>query len=260
MSWYEHVTAFSAGLVSFFSPCILPLAPPYLAFLAGVQLGATEDEKNLQVVPNTHKQGPAGDAAVSSQKLQSLVMYTAVFFLLGLATVLVLLGMSASIVGKILVQYRDVMILISGIVLCIFGIHFLGFVFKPLQKQFRIRLDTFARSHKGSYIAGMAFAFGWTPCVGPILGSILLLAANKDSTFYGAWLLFLYSMGMGVPFLITAYFLEELLEKVGAMGRHAHTIQKFMGVVLIVVGVFFITGYSRQLFVWLYRIIPNSSF
>ena len=229
--------AFIAGLLSFLSPCVLPLVPPYLCFLAGVSFEEYASEE--------------------SSVTQS-VFLTAVAFVLGFTTVFVLLGATASVVGQVLTRYLDVLSIIAGAVILIAGLHFLGvFRISWLYASKKVDVKRKPPGMIGGYVIGLAFAFGWTPCVGPVLAAILFLAGSKDSVLQGAFLLFAYSLGIGLPFLAAALFARPFLNLMSNARRHMQSIERVMGGLLVVTGVLFMTGQMSTIAYWLLELFPS---
>lgn len=183
------VIAAVAGLLSFLSPCVLPIVPPYLAYMGGVSVTDMEDE-------------------ASSRKR---VLLAAAFFVLGLSTVFLLLGFAFSALGRMFLQVQDWFTIVAGIVVMIFGAHFIGiYRIGFLDREARMETGDRGGSTFGAYVLGLAFAFGWTPCLGPILGTILGLAASEASVTRGTVLLAAYAVGLGLPFLLVAAFFPRL--------------------------------------------------
>jgi len=209
------VIAFVAGLVSFVSPCVLPLVPGYLSFLTGVA---------------AHGEGDT----VS----RGSTVTVAALFVLGFTVVFVALGSSASLAGALLAPYRDILGRVAGVVIAALGLLMLGVVRVPWLYG-EARFDPARTRRMGRWAApvvGAAFAFGWTPCVGPVLGSILGLAGSSADVSYGAALLLTYSLGLGVPFLVVAAFLESAGPVLRRLQRHSMTVQRVAGALLLVFG------------------------
>ncbi len=227
--------AMFAGLLSFLSPCVLPIVPPYLAYMGGVSVGDMEEE----------------------QAARRRVLTTAFFFVMGLSTVFIFLGMAFSVLGRAFLQYQDYFIYGAGIVVVVFGLHFLG-VFRIGFLQQEARLDAGDRggSSFGAYILGLAFAFGWTPCIGPILGAILSLAASEADVLRGSTLLAFYALGLGIPFLLVAAFFPRLKGTMNWMKRHMNVIEKVSGALLVTVGVLMLTGQFTAFSYWLLEQFP----
>lgn len=240
ISFLTVAMAFAGGLISFVSPCVLPLAPPYIAYLGGTTLDQISGEDK-----------PV-DPAIARR-----VFISACFFVAGLATVFVGLGMGASVIGQTLVRYKYEMAQVSGVVITILGIHFLHIIRIPfLDREARFDGPARAGSHGTSYVIGMAFAFGWTPCIGPILATILTLAAQEDTIAAGTALLAVYALGLGAPFLAAAAFVGPFLNWAKGFRRHLGTVERVMGVMLIVVGVMMITGTFERLAWFLIETFP----
>lgn len=226
--------ALLAGLVSFLSPCVLPVVPPYLAYMSGISL------------TDLSKEG-AGRSAV----------LPAFFFVLGLSTVFLLLGFAASAVGTLLLQYQGWFNTIAGIVVMVFGAHFVGvYRIGILDREARIDTGDHSGTALGAYVLGLAFAFGWTPCIGPQLGAILSLAASEASVARGTLLLAVYAAGLGIPFLLVAAFLPRLTGLMGWMKRHMEQIEKVMGLLLWTIGLLMLTGGFSAFSYWLLETFP----
>jgi cytochrome c-type biogenesis protein len=225
----EFVTAFAGGLLSFLSPCVLPLVPPYLAYMAGTTLDQISDDENV-------------DDALARR-----VLISSVFFVLGLATVFVTLGATASVLGQVLLQNKMLFGQIAGGVIIILGVHFTGLIRIPfLYREARFDAGGKAGSYGGSYVIGLAFAFGWTPCIGPILGTILVLAGQEETITQGVVMLAIYAAGLGLPFIIAALFIRPFMRWMRKFRRHMGKVEIAMGVLLIVIGVAMVTDqFSR---------------
>ena len=229
------VAALLAGLISFASPCVLPIVPPYLAYMSGVSVSdIREDGKGRQ------------SATIA-----------ALFFVLGLSTVFLLLGFTASAIGAFFLKNQDLFSKISGVIVIIFGLHFLSVFRIPfLDREARIETGDQGGSAFGAYILGLAFAFGWTPCIGPQLGAILSLAASEASIARGTLLLGVYALGLGVPFLLAAIFLNRAMGVMNRIKRHMSLIEKVMGLLLIAVGLALLTGAFSAFSFWLLETFP----
>lgn len=213
-----------AGLVSFLSPCVLPLVPPYLGYLGGTTLDQLTSE---------------GDG--KSRDVGRRVVIASLFFVLGFTTVFVMLGASASLIGQFIQTYRAVLGMIAGAIIIIFGLHFLGVFRIPLlysEKRYHAGNDN--ASLAGAYVMGLAFAFGWTPCIGPILATVLALAANEASLGAGVRLLAVYSLGLGIPFVLAAVAIRPFLAFSQRFKRHLGLMEKIMGAVLVLTGIAFL--------------------
>jgi cytochrome c-type biogenesis protein len=214
-----------AGLVSFLSPCVLPLVPPYLAYLGGTTI---------------EQMGEGGAAQADASRRTILA---ALCFVAGFTTVFVGLGAGASFVGQLIQTYKAALSSVAGVVIILFGLHFLGLLKIPLlYTDLRVRTDMRGSSLAGAYVIGLAFAFGWTPCVGPVLATVLALAANENSLKSGVTLLFLYSLGLGIPFVMAAVAVRPFLALFKQFRSQLGRVEKVMGVALVVTGVLFLTG------------------
>jgi cytochrome c-type biogenesis protein len=230
--------ALLAGLLSFVSPCVLPIVPPYLAWLAGVSF---EDLTT--------------DNPDAAQKRK--VISSAIVFVLGFTTVFVALGATASMVGKTIAQYFDVLSVIAGAVIIIMGLHFLGvFRIALFYREARVKVERKPAGIAGAYVMGLAFAFGWTPCVGPVLAAILFIAGSEDTVGRGVSLLAAYSVGMGVPFILAAVFASRFLGWAARFRRHMHKVEMAMGGLLVVTGCLFVTGQMSAISYWLLQTFP----
>ncbi len=224
-----------AGFLSFLSPCVLPIVPPYLAYMGGISVGEMAD-----------------DLATRRR-----VLLSALFFVLGLSTVFLFLGFTASAFGRMFLQNQQWFTVAAGLVIMVFGGHFLG-VFRIGIMDREMRLDAGDRggSALGAYVLGLAFAFGWTPCIGPQLGAILTLAASETSITRGTALLGVYALGLGIPFLLVAIFFPRLVWFMGWMKRHADRIERIMGLLLWTVGLMMLTGQFSAFSLWLLENVP----
>ena len=229
------IVALTAGIVSFLSPCVLPIVPPYLAYMSGVSLQELG-------------RGPAA---------RNKAMLPALFFVLGLSTVFILLGFTASAIGTMFLQYQSWFNTVAGILVMIFGAHFVGVYRIPfLDREARLDAGDRGGSAFGAYVLGLAFAFGWTPCIGPQLGAILSLAASEASVARGTTLLAIYAIGLGVPFLVVAAFLPRLGGVMGWMKRHMQQIERVMGLLLWTIGLLMLTGGFSSFSYWLLERFP----
>jgi cytochrome c-type biogenesis protein len=226
--------ALLAGVISFLSPCVLPIVPPYLAYMSGVSLGELQ-------------QGSGRNRA----------LLPALFFVLGLSTVFLFLGFTASAVGSLFLAWQGWFNAIAGILVMGFGAHFVG-VYRIGFLDREARLDAGDRGGTafGAYILGLAFAFGWTPCIGPQLGAILSLAASEANTARGTALLAVYAAGLGIPFLLVAAFLPRLTGLMGWMKRHMERIERIMGLLLWTIGLLMLTGGFSAFSYWLLETFP----
>ncbi len=231
--------ALAAGILSFLSPCVLPIVPPYLAYMGGISMRDLATDETDQ----------------RAARRRTLV--AAMFFVLGLSTVFLLLGFAASAFGRVIAGWMDWFNLIAGIVIMIFGAHFLGVVrIGFLDREMRMDVGDRGGSAFGAYVLGLAFAFGWTPCIGPQLGMILSLAAQGDSVGRGLGLLAIYAIGLGIPFLLVAAFFPRLTGTMGFLKRHMERIERIMGLLLWTIGLLMLTGGFSQFSYWLLETFP----
>ncbi len=229
-----------AGFVSFLSPCVLPLVPPYLAYLGGTGI----------------ERMAAGDEGAGSAASQRTVL-AALCFVAGFTTVFVLLGASASVIGTFIQTYKGVLSMVAGGVIILFGLHFLGLLRIPLlYQQVSIHTDMRGASYAGAYVIGLAFAFGWTPCVGPVLATVLTLAANENSLQAGVTLLLLYSLGLGIPFVLAAIAVRPFMAMFKQFRQHLGRVEKVMGAALVLTGLLFLTGSMGWMGQWLIENVP----
>ena len=226
------LVALAAGVVSFLSPCVLPIVPPYLAYMSGIGMAEARTGRARTLLP-------------------------AAFFVLGLSTVFLLLGFTFSWVGQFFLGNQVLFTRIAGVVIIVFGLHFLG-VFRLPFLMYEARIDAGDRggSAFGAYVLGLAFAFGWTPCIGPVLGAILSLAAAESSVARGTALLAAYALGLGLPFLAVAAFLDRAEGLMARLRRHMGLIEKVMGGLLVAVGLAMLTGFFTAASWWLLETFP----
>ncbi|NGQ90971.1 cytochrome c biogenesis protein CcdA [Rhodobacter sp. HX-7-19] len=230
------LVALAAGVLSFLSPCVLPIVPPYLAYMGGISMGEMTGRDGA----------PAAGAA------RRRVMLPALFFVLGLSTVFLLLGFTASAFGAFFLQNQVLFSQMAGGVVLVFGLHFLGvFRIGLLDREARLDAGDRGGSALGAYVLGLAFAFGWTPCIGPQLGAILSIAAQEGSVQRGTVLLGVYAAGLGIPFLLAAMFIERAMGVMQRLKRHMKWIERAMGLLLIVVGLALLTGAFTDFSWWL---------
>jgi cytochrome c-type biogenesis protein len=230
--------ALIAGLVSFLSPCVLPLVPPYLVYLTGATI---EHVANDETVPSSKR----------------AVMLSAVMFVLGFSTIFVALGASASLIGRLIHAWSEQLSLLAGIIIIIMGLHFLGLTrIGLLMREGRLPIPK-PVGLWGAYVMGLAFAFGWTPCIGPILAAILSVAAAEATVTKGAGLLAVYSAGLGIPFLMAALMVEQFSSLFSRIRRHLATVERAMGVLLVITGIGFLTGAVSGVSIWLLETFPG---
>ena len=236
MTDVSYPVAAFAGLISFLSPCVLPLVPPYLSYIAGT---AVEDY--------------AGGVAREGKRD---VPRAAFLFVLGFATVFVLLGATASAIGQVLRIYLDYLSLAAGVAIIAMGLHFIGlYRFGLLFREKRLDVEKPAGLW-GAYVMGLAFAFGWTPCIGPVLAAILTIAGSEDSVARGASLLFVYSLGLGIPFIFAAFAVEHFARFMKGFRKYFDRVEKAMGVLLVLTGIAFLTGSMNTMSFWLIETFP----
>lgn len=230
--------ALLAGLISFISPCVLPLVPPYLCFLAG-----TTFEHVIAREPT---------ALIARRELA-----TAALFVAGFSTVFVALGAGASAVGGLLRTYSDVLAIVAGVAILVMGLHFLGLLRIPFLHS-TARLDVAKPiGLLGAYVMGLAFAFGWTPCIGPVLAAILAVAASEATVAKGAGLLAVYSLGLGIPFILAALAIGPFVKALARVRGRLHVVEKIMGGLLVLTGVAFLMGWVTQASFWLLETFPS---
>jgi cytochrome c-type biogenesis protein len=231
------VAALLAGLLSFLSPCVLPLVPPYLVYLAGTSLERFAD-------------------AEPEPQVRRETVLAALLFVAGFSTVFVAFGASASVIGALVQRFSAELSIAAGIVIIVMGLHFLGLT----------RLALLMREHRlamappvglwGAYVMGLCFAFGWTPCIGPILAAILAVAASRETVAKGAGLLAVYSAGLGIPFLIAAFAIEPFAAFLARFKRHLALVEHAMGALMVLTGIAFLTGFVSEASYWLLEWFP----
>lgn len=231
------LAALLAGLVSFLSPCVLPLVPPYLVYLAGASFERLADAEP--------------EPAVRRETVAAALLFVA-----GFSTVFVALGASASLVGALVRAYSDVLATIAGVVIIVMGLHFLGLTrIGLLYRQKRMEIPK-PVGLWGAYVMGLAFAFGWTPCIGPILAAILAVAASEATVAKGAGLLAVYSLGLGIPFVLAAFAVEPFAAFLARFRRHVAHVERVMGGLLVLTGLAFLTGWVGVASNWLLEFFP----
>jgi len=228
------IIALFAGVMSFLSPCVLPIVPPYLAYMSGVSISELSETDN-----------PRG-----------AVIWSALFFVLGLSTVFLFLGFTASAIGYVFLTYQGWFNAVAGLMVMGFGGHFVG-VYRIgfLDREARPDVGNQGGAF-GAYVLGLAFAFGWTPCIGPQLGAILSMAASEVSIVRGTMLLAIYAAGLGIPFLLVAAYLPCLSGLMAWMKRHMEQIERIIGLLLWTIGLLMLTGGFSTFSYWLLEIFP----
>jgi cytochrome c-type biogenesis protein len=231
------VAAFAAGLISFLSPCVLPLVPGYVSYVAGRSLTSRSGE------------------ALASLRIQAVGL--SLCFVLGFSTIFVLLGASATVLGQLLLAYRHELNLVGGAIVIAFGLLTLGLV-RPswLERDLHFSVSLPGGQPLAAYVLGMAFAFGWTPCIGPILGAILTVSATSATASNGVILPGVYSLGLGVPFVLAAMFTDGLLARLKAIGGVGRALKLLAGAAMIVMGAAMITGHLSTFSFWLLDTFP----
>ena len=232
------VAALLAGLVSFLSPCVLPLVPPYLVYLAGASLERLAD-------------------AEPERRVKRETIAAALLFVVGFSTVFVALGAGASAIGALMRFYSNALATVAGIAIIVMGLHFLGITpISLLQRERRPEMQK-PVGLWGAYVMGLAFAAGWTPCIGPILATILAVAASEATVAKGAGLLAVYSLGLGLPFLIAALAVEPFAAFIARFRAHLGLVEKAMGGLLVLTGIAFLTGGVSAASIWLLETFPG---
>lgn len=232
--------AAGAGLLSFLSPCILPLVPPYLCFIAGVGMDELSKDSFTKTAAGWR------------------VSVSALAFVLGFATIFVALGASASFAGRWIADYFDLLSMVAGGLIVILGLHYLGlFRISLLFREVRRWPSNRPAGLIGAYVVGLAFAFGWTPCVGPVLAAILLIAGVESSAAHGALLLGAYALGLGIPFVLASALFSRFVGLMPTLRKHIVTMEKVTGAGLLVTGALFLTGDMPKLADWLLKTFPG---
>jgi cytochrome c-type biogenesis protein len=215
------ITAFIAGIVSFLSPCVLPLVPGYVSLISGASVEELQSK---------------------DRKVLNTVLLHSLMFILGFTLVFVMLGAAATSVGQMVREYKKQLTWIAGAVIIIFGLHLTGILkIKALYADKRLHSVKGGKSPLGAFVVGFAFAFGWTPCLGPIISAILIMAGSAETVTKGVLLLWVYSLGLAVPFLLTSLLIDRFLSFYGRFRRHLHTLEVSSGVLLMILGVLILT-------------------
>jgi len=227
----QIAVAFIAGLISFLSPCVLPLVPGYISIVSGSSLDQLKTQREAS--------------------LFRTVLLNSITFIVGFSITFVVLGASATWLGQVLVSWRQLLDKIAGLVLIVFGVHVLGIVkINALYQDKRFHNVEKPRGAGGSLVLGLAFAFGWTPCLGPILAGILAIASTKQTVTEGMLLLGAYSAGLGIPFLMTSLALNKFLSFYSRFKKHFHAVEMVSGALVIVVGLMMVTGNLSRIASW----------
>jgi cytochrome c-type biogenesis protein len=231
----SYAGAFGAGALSFLSPCVLPLIPAYLCFLGGVSL----------------------DQLTGKEETGRGVWPAAIAFVIGFSTVFIVMGATASALNKLVMDNMNWLSVVAGAVIIVFGLHYMGALrISFLNFEKRVHVERKPAGLIGAFVLGLAFAFGWTPCVGPILATILMVAAGGDSVWYGTSLLTAYAAGLGLPFLIAAFAAKPFMAFLGRFRKHMRKVELAIGTLLIVTGVLILSGKMNVIGNWLLETIP----
>ena len=237
MTEISYLYVVLAGLLSFLSPCVLPIVPGYLCFMAGTSLDKLQLDQ--------------GD------EIKKKVFSFSLSFVFGFSTVFVILGASATLLSSLVYEYLDILRIAGGIIIIIFGIHFMQIIQIPfLNREMRYQIESYRPGIVGSYVIGLSFAFGWTPCIGPILGSVLSIAASSKTVTYGIVLLMLYSAGLGIPFLIAAYAINGFMKFLSRIRDYIRIIEIFTGLLLILFGILILTNRIQELAFFFIKYFP----
>jgi cytochrome c-type biogenesis protein len=211
--------AFGAGLASFFSPCILPLIPTYITYLSGVSLNEVKSDSGIN-------------------EIKMKLYLNSIMFIMGFSLIFILLGMSATFFGRFLLQNQPIVRKISGIIVVIFGLHMAGLIKIPLfYREKKVNYQPKKVTALNSFLLGMAFSAGWTPCIGPILSSILIYASSSQTVWLGGGLLAVYSLGMAIPFLLTTLFISYISKYLSKLNKHLNKISIVSGTLLVIMGI-----------------------
>ena len=228
----SFLTAFAAGLISFLSPCVLPLVPGYISIISGFSLDQLKDDQQKATLRRT-------------------LLINSMMFILGFSITFITLGASATWLGQVLASRMQLLYRIAGLVIIVFGVHLLGIIkINFLYRDKRFHNVEKPRGLLGALVLGLAFAFGWTPCIGPILAAILTIASTKEAIGEGVALLAVYSMGLGIPFLLTSLGLNQFLKFYGRFKRHFRAVEMASGALVIAVGVLILTNNLSRLAGW----------
>lgn len=237
MGHLNFAVAFAAGVLGFFSPCVVPLIPGYISFVSGVSLWDMQIEERREHL--------------------SRVVLATIVFILGFSVIFTALGASASYVGAVVIGNRLLLARIGGVIVILLGLTMLGVLRIPgLARERRVPIARRPGGVLGAFPVGMAFGFAWTPCVGPVLGAILTLAATTQRAADGAAFLFTYSLGLGIPFLVTAILLTTTLETLRSLSRYARVVETASGVFLVVMGGALLFDLVFRLNAWILQLVP----
>lgn len=238
----SYLAAAGGGIVSFLSPCVLPLVPAYICLVAGTNLEQLEKDASAE-----------GSSAINFK-----VVAMALIFVLGFSTVFILLGAGASFINKLLIQHLEILSKIAGAIIILFGIHMTGIIRIPLlYREARFNSIEKPQNWLGAYVIGVAFGFGWTPCIGPILGTILAIAASDSSLIHGVSLLSVYALGLGIPFLLAALAINPFMRFMRNFRRYFRIMEIGTGAVIIATGLLIFTGQFQILAYWFLELLPG---
>ncbi len=236
-----YLSAVGAGALSFLSPCVLPLVPPYLCYMAGVSV---EEFRNA-------------DGTAAARANRAALLTASIAFVFGFSTVFVALGAGASSIGQLLREWQQPLAMVAGVLIILMGLNFLGVLKIPLlSREARFQAGGQPASVTAAYVMGLAFAFGWTPCIGPVLGPILTLAGGRETVAEGAALLAAYSAGLGIPFIVAALFSGAFMRFAGRFRGQLGRVEKVIGALLVIAGVLFLTGGVQAASYWLLETFP----
>ncbi len=239
MEGFSFPLVFGAGVLSFLSPCVLPLVPPYLTYMSG----ASFDQLRAD--------------GASAGALWRRSVFTSLFFIAGFSIVFILFGVTATALGQVFRQALPLLMPLAGLFIIAMGLHFLGvFRIGLLDRQLRHQGPGVASGPAGGFLLGLAFAIGWTPCIGPVLAAVLAVASSKDTALDGAALLAIYSLGLGVPFLLAGIAIGPFLSFFSSFKKHLGTVEKVMGGLLVVTGLLFLTGQFTRISYWFLETFP----
>ncbi|CBE67131.1 MAG: cytochrome C biogenesis protein CcdA [Candidatus Methylomirabilis oxygeniifera] len=231
--------ALGAGIFSFLSPCVLPIFPSYLSFVTGLSFGELS-------------------GSVDNVKTRRAIILNALCFILGFSVVFMSLGASFSLLGRLLFDYQQILRKVGGVLVILFGLYIAGFLKLPfLARTFRVELHDRPAGYLGAFIVGVTFAAGWTPCVGPILGSILLYASTAKTAYMGILMLGAYSLGLAIPFFLSALALNRFLNYFDQLKHLVPIISAVGGIFLVVVGSLLLTNYFTLLSTYALRLTPQ---
>ena len=227
----ELVIAFGAGLISFLSPCVLPLIPGYISYISGSSINELLEKKNVNLIP--------------------IILFT-----VGFSLVFIIFGAASTFIGQVLLKNSYELRVAAGLIIIVLSLHILGVInLKFLNYEKRIQTN-FSKNLFSPILIGMAFAFGWTPCIGPILGSILVLAATEESLARGILLLFFYSAGLAIPFILSGYLIQKFLIFSKNFKKNVNRVSKIGGIILLITGILIITNHLQALGYYLLDVLP----